>query len=92
MLLQVLGEGRLTDALGRTGGLHERDHPADLEPRRARGGGPARLSNPPTEPAAAYTPRRRKFFRPEFFNRLDRVIPFHKLSRGEMKHASPSGS
>jgi hypothetical protein len=32
----------------------------------------------------AYTKAAEKFFRPEFFNRLDRVIPFKKLNRDEM--------
>ena len=32
-----------------------------------------------------------KFFRPEFFNRLDRVIPFRRLSREHTAARSPSG-
>ncbi len=34
--------------------------------------------------SSTYTKAAEKFFRPEFFNRLDRVIPFKKLSRDEL--------
>src|SRR5207249_3832496 len=39
---------------------------------------------PEADRSHAYTRAAEKFFRPEFFNRLDRVIPFGKLSRDEM--------
>jgi hypothetical protein len=81
LLLQVLGEGRLTDALGRTAdftnalviltsnlGVREAESQIGF-----REGGAAA--------AASYTKAAEKFFRPEFFNRLDRVIPFRRLSR-----------
>src|SRR5262249_45034522 len=32
---------------------------------------------------AVYTAAAEKFFRPEFFNRLDRVVPFDRLNREE---------
>ncbi|HKB03575.1 MAG TPA: AAA family ATPase [Gemmataceae bacterium] len=81
LLLQVLGEGRLTDALGRTAdftnalviltsNLGVREAEAQIGFRE--GGSAA---------AAAYTRAAEKFFRPEFFNRLDRVLPFRRLSR-----------
>src|SRR4029453_10233878 len=40
--------------------------------------------NPEADKSFAYTRAAEKFFRPEFFNRLDRVIPFRKLARDEM--------
>ena len=80
LLLQVLGEGRLTDALGRTAdftnaiiiltsnlGVREAEAQVGFREGRGRGG--------------RYTKAAEKFFRPEFFNRLDRVIPFRRLSR-----------
>jgi ATP-dependent Clp protease ATP-binding subunit ClpA len=81
LLLQVLGEGRLTDALGRTAdftnaiviltsNLGVREAEAQIGFRE--GGAAA---------AHSYTKAAEKFFRPEFFNRLDRVIPFRRLSR-----------
>ncbi|HKB01056.1 MAG TPA: AAA family ATPase [Gemmataceae bacterium] len=81
LLLQVLGEGRLTDALGRTAdftnaliiltsNLGVREAEAQIGFRE----GSAAAS-------ASYAKAAERFFRPEFFNRLDRVIPFRRLSR-----------
>jgi ATP-dependent Clp protease ATP-binding subunit ClpA len=81
LLLQVLGEGRLTDALGRTAdftnaliiltsNLGVREAEAQVGLREGTGAA-----------AASYTRAAERFFRPEFFNRLDRVIPFRRLSR-----------
>ena len=81
LLLQVLGEGRLTDALGRTAdftngiiiltsNLGVRESEAQVGFRE--GGSAA---------AASYVRAAERFFRPEFFNRLDRVLPFRRLSR-----------
>ena len=83
LLLQLLGEGRLTDSLGRTAdftsaivimtsnlGVREAEGILGFVPEAVR--------------SHAYTRAAEKFFRPEFFNRLDRVIPFRKLLRDEM--------
>jgi hypothetical protein len=83
LLLSVLGEGRLTDALGRTADFSNAIiiMTSNLGVREAEGG----LGfNPETDRSFAYTGAAEKFFRPEFFNRLDRVIPFKKLSRDEL--------
>ncbi len=83
VLLQVLGEGRLTDALGRTADFTNAIilMTSNLGVREAE-------SNlgfaSPTEKDGTYTRAAETFFRPEFFNRLDRVIPFRKLTRDEM--------
>lgn len=85
LLLQVLGEGRLTDALGRpadftnamiimTSNLGVREAEAQIGFREGSAAA-----------AHAYTKAAEKFFRPEFFNRLDRVLPFRRLSREHMK-------
>jgi ATP-dependent Clp protease ATP-binding subunit ClpC len=81
LLLQVLGEGRLTDALGRTAdftnaliiltsnlGVREAEAQIGFQEGSAAA-------------AASYAKAAERFFRPEFFNRLDRVIPFRRLSR-----------
>ncbi len=84
VLLQVLGEGRMTDALGRTADFTNAIIllTSNLGVRDAE----SRLGlKPATDTSAAYLRAAEKFFRPEFFNRLDRVIPFHKLVRGEMR-------
>jgi len=85
MLLQVLGEGRLTDALGRTAdfsnalivltsNLGVREAEATLGYREDT-----------ASRRAAFVRAAERFFRPEFFNRLDRVIPFHRLDRREVR-------
>ena len=85
LLLQVLGEGRLTDALGRTvdftstivvltSNLGVRQAQARLGLLRGEG-----------EDEAAFLQAAEKFFRPEFFNRLDRIVPFRRLARGDVR-------
>jgi MoxR-like ATPase len=83
LLLQVLGEGRLTDARGRTvdfrqtivvmtsnlGAVEARDQ---IVP----GGGDA---------AEVYRAAVRRFFRPEFTNRIDRIVPFRPLDRNDIQ-------
>jgi ATP-dependent Clp protease ATP-binding subunit ClpA len=83
LLLQVLGEGRLTDALGRTADFTAAIiiMTSNLGVREAEGN----LGFvPEADRSFAYTRAAERFFRPEFFNRLDRVIPFRKLGRDEM--------
>jgi ATP-dependent Clp protease ATP-binding subunit ClpA len=83
LLLQLLGEGRLTDSLGRTADFTSAIviMTSNLGVREAEGN----LGFvPEADKSHAYTKAAEKFFRPEFFNRLDRVIPFRKLNRDEM--------
>lgn len=81
LLLQVLGEGRLTDSLGRTADFTNAIIilTSNLGVREAEAlvgfGDNADKATP------SYLRAAEKFFRPEFFNRLDRVIPFRRLSR-----------
>src|SRR5207237_6737948 len=81
LLLQVLGEGRLTDALGRTvdftntlivltSNLGVRESESALGFRQDDAAGDA-----------LFVQAAERFFRPEFFNRLDRVLPFRRLTR-----------
>src|SRR5262249_41851746 len=81
LLLQVLGEGRLTDALGRTvdfsnvlilltSNLGVREAAQTLGLRAGDG-----------HNRSAYTEAAQRFFRPEFFNRIDRIVPFERLQR-----------
>jgi ATP-dependent Clp protease ATP-binding subunit ClpC len=85
LLLQVLGEGRLTDSLGRTADFTNAIviMTSNLGVREAEGN-LGFVSE--TDKSFAYTRAAERFFRPEFFNRLDRVIPFLKLTRDEMAH------
>ncbi|TDU70834.1 ATP-dependent Clp protease ATP-binding subunit ClpA [Prosthecobacter fusiformis] len=86
LLLQVLGEGRLTDAQGQTVdfcncliiltsniGAQKTRHRLGFDDRAA-------------EEKEVYREAAEKFFRPEFFNRLDRIVPFHELRRQDIQH------
>jgi ATP-dependent Clp protease ATP-binding subunit ClpC len=92
-LLQILEDGRLTDAQGRVGRLQEHRHHHDHEPRyrdicaRAK----PRLRRVTTrasdyERMKAEGARRtsRQHFRPEFLNRIDDTIVFHELTKHEV--------
>jgi len=86
ILLQVLGEGRLTDALGRTAdfgnalivltsnlGVKESESHVGLRAQEE------------AERDAGFVRAAERFFRPEFFNRLDRIIPFRRLTREQVR-------
>ena len=89
LLLQVLGEGRLTDALGRTadfgnaivvltsnlGAERAMTGPMGFRPAADAGAGAG---------DAAYVDAARGFFRPELFNRFDRIVPFGPLDRSDV--------
>ena len=86
-LLQILDDGRLTDAQGRTRRLPQHGHHHDLEHRLAA---PARRASRP----AARSPRTRAsrvmaelrgHFRPEFLNRVDEIVLFKPLTLEEIE-------
>jgi ATP-dependent Clp protease ATP-binding subunit ClpC len=81
LLLQVLGDGRLTDAHGRTADFSNAIIilTSNLGAREANVKLGFRETNESN--ASVYRQAAEKFFRPEFFNRLDRIIPFENLSR-----------
>lgn len=81
VLLQVLGEGRLSDGLGRTvsfantvivmtSNLGVRENS-----QRLGFGGETPVGD------HIWVKAVQRFFRPEFFNRIDRIVPFQQLSR-----------
>lgn len=85
LFLQVLGEARLTDGAGRvadfsnalvimTSNLGAQEYRAGS--RLGFGGGTAS----PTAAAEHFTAEAKKRFRPEFFNRIDHIVPFAPLS------------
>ncbi len=87
-LLAVLGEGRLTDALGRTANFANCIVilTSNLGVREAG----SRLGFRPDDLGAGqvFVEAAEKFFRPEFFNRLDRVVPFAPLAREHIQTIS----
>ncbi|MFO0798409.1 MAG: AAA family ATPase [Gemmataceae bacterium] len=82
LLLQLLGEGRLTDALGRTADFTNAVVilTSNLGVREAAG----KLGFGAADDPRAFVRAAERFFRPEFFNRLDRVVPFGTLSRADL--------
>ena len=84
VLLQVLDDGRLTDGQGRTVDFRntlDRDDLAISAPniwwRRPR-------ARTPTKCAVQVMAEVRARFRPEFLNRIDEIILFHRLKREQM--------
>ncbi|MEK6237415.1 MAG: AAA family ATPase, partial [Planctomycetales bacterium] len=84
LLLQVLGEGRLTDALGRTADFTNAIivMTSNLGSREAASG--LGFAATDDDRDSVYEQAARRFFRPEFFNRIDRILPFRPLSREEI--------
>lgn len=85
LLLQVLGEARLTDALGRTADFSNTliILTSNLGVREADGG--LGFQGHDERGAPAYVKAAERFFRPEFFNRLDHIVPFARLPRAEVE-------
>jgi ATP-dependent Clp protease ATP-binding subunit ClpA len=85
LLLQVLGEGRLTDALGRTADFTRAIIilTSNLGVRESQGG--LSLQRSAGEDETAFVQAAERFFRPELFNRLDRIVPFGRLSRADIR-------
>jgi ATP-dependent Clp protease ATP-binding subunit ClpC len=84
LLLQVCGEGRLTDGRGKTAYFHNAilimTSNLGAAHRRATVGFEARAATD----VAYYTKEVDKTFRPEFVNRLDRIVAFRSLTFDEM--------
>jgi len=83
VLLQVLDDGRLTDGQGRTV-----DFTNTLIVLTSNLGSQYLANQPDGEPVSAVEPQVmeivRGHFRPEFLNRLDEIILFHRLGQSEM--------
>lgn len=81
VLLQVLGEGRLSDGLGRTVSFANTliVMTSNLGVRENS----QRLGFAGDSPVGDHVWQKavERFFRPEFFNRIDRIVPFQNLSR-----------
>jgi ATP-dependent Clp protease ATP-binding subunit ClpC len=84
LLLQVLGEGRLTDAHGRLADFTNTIIilTSNLGVRESQGRFGLR-ADAAVDPAI-FVRAAEQFFRPEFFNRLDRIVPFGRLSRADV--------
>ena len=92
VLLQVLGEGRVTDAGGRTADFRSAivimTSNLGAAPREQRKPGLRRAETEAGAREALATHFREKvegFFRPEFVNRLDRIVVFQSLGQEAMR-------
>jgi len=83
VLLQVLGEGRLTDGTGHTVDL---SHTIVLLTSNLGASDRRTLGLVSAEaPASRYLDAAAAFFRPEFLNRLDAVVPYRSLDRASVR-------
>lgn len=89
LLLQLLGEGRLTDSRGQLVNfcsaiiIMTSNIGAQKLQRNAIGWTDDRT---PDQEAEHYTNEVRRHFRPEIFNRIDQVVPFYSLSPDVMRY------
>ncbi|MDO5582209.1 MAG: AAA family ATPase [Planctomycetia bacterium] len=88
LLLQVLGEGRLTDGKGQLVSFSQciiilTSNLGASEAEKGFGFRSDELDHSET-----YIQAVQEFFRPEFLNRLDRIIPFRKLSEQDLKNVA----
>jgi ATP-dependent Clp protease ATP-binding subunit ClpC len=85
LLLGALGEARLSDARGRTAYLHNTivimTSNVGARANKQRIG----IGASESTDLDRYVDAAREHFRPEFLNRLDRLIPFHPLSTEEIR-------
>jgi ATP-dependent Clp protease ATP-binding subunit ClpC len=81
LLLQVMGDGRLTDALGRTADFTNviLIMTSNLGVKEA--GSELGFWSQQTNEGSIYRQAAERFFSPEFFNRVDRIVPFQRLDR-----------
>jgi ATP-dependent Clp protease ATP-binding subunit ClpB len=89
VLLQVLDDGRLTDGQGRT--VDFRNTVIILTSNLGTEFlSPARTATSESQARAQVMDAVRAHFRPEFLNRLDEIILFHRLTRANMDRSSIS--
>ncbi len=85
LLLQVLGEGRLTDGAGRLVSFTQCIIILTSNLGSSEAGHFAGFGDSEIHDKATYLKAVRNFFRPEWLNRLDRIVPFHRLNQKELE-------
>ena len=88
VLLQVTGEGRLTDSIGRTSDFSNcvlimTSNLGSSANAHSLGFSDEQAVN--DQQQHKFIRAAQKFFRPEFFNRIDKIIPFDPLTRKEIE-------
>jgi ATP-dependent Clp protease ATP-binding subunit ClpC len=88
LLLQVCGEGRLTDTQGQTAFFHNAiiilTSNLGVAHRRA----PLGIGAAPVDDSAHYLREVHRHFRPEFVNRIDQLIAFHSLTAPQLEQVA----
>jgi ATP-dependent Clp protease ATP-binding subunit ClpA len=89
-LLQVIGEGRLSDARGRLVDFRNAfiimtSNLGATEQRSSLGFDLQDDSTADTSRDSVYRRAVQQFFRPEFLNRIDEIVTFHRLARADMR-------
>lgn len=91
VLLSVLGEGRLTDAGGRSADFRNAiivmtsNLGADSSQTRVVGFNEADAASEAERLREHFVEQAQKYFKPEFYNRIDRVIAFRPLDRDTVR-------
>lgn len=87
LLLQVLGEGRLTDAVGRVADFSNTViiMTSNLGVKNYQTGSLGFGASGRVDPVEHFTTEVKKFLRPEMFNRLDSVVAFGPLDRDSVR-------
>lgn len=88
LLLQVMGDGRLTDALGRTADFTNTILILTSNLGVKEAGSELGFAGERAGEASIYTQAAERFFSPEFFNRLDRIVPFARLDRATVREVA----
>jgi ATP-dependent Clp protease ATP-binding subunit ClpC len=91
LLLQVAGEGRLTDAQGQTAYFHNAILIMTSNLGSAERRTPAGFGAAPAADLAHYQRIVEASFRQELVNRIDRIVPFRPLSRAEVREVARLG-
>jgi ATP-dependent Clp protease ATP-binding subunit ClpC len=91
LLLQVAGEGRLSDARGQTAYFHNAILIMTSNLGAAERRTPAGFTSGPTADVAHYQRIVSVSFRQEFVNRIDRIVAFRALSRAEVREVARLG-
>ena len=91
LLLQVTGEGRLSDARGRTAYFQNAIVIMTSNLGATERRTPAGFSSAPASDDAHYQRLVESHFRPELVGRIDRVVPFRSLTRAEVRQVARLG-
>jgi ATP-dependent Clp protease ATP-binding subunit ClpC len=91
LLLQVCGEGRLTDSRGRTAWFHNALIIMTSNLGAAHRRSPLGIGATATDDTTYYLREVHKHFRPEMINRIDQIIPFHTLTSDQVSEVARLG-